>query len=209
MTRQHIQLLLTSSVYLLRTISHNFSKWNRKRKLIFVKEFISSQNIKSCLVVGANANSASAGYVNLVERDIESFLYLRGGAMFASGIEENGMGWQNWIQADGRKLPFGDKSFDLVFSNAVIEHVGQKEDQLIFVREHDRVGKSWIFTTPNRMFPIESHTQVLLIHMSKNWKHPSFSRLLSKRDLLEILPKGTHIKGNIFSPTFICYKFQN
>ena len=193
----------------LRSTSYKFSEWNRKRKLTFVKKFISSQDLKSCLIVGANANSASAGYVNLIERQIESFLHLRGGAMLASGIEENGIGWQNWIQADGRKLPFDDESFDLVFSNAVIEHVGQKEDQLVFISEHDRVGKSWIFTTPNRMFPIESHTQVLFFHMSKNWKHPKFSRLLSKRDLLEILPKGTHIKGSIFSPTFICYKFKN
>ena len=192
----------------LRSTSYKFSEWNRKRKLDFVNKFISSQEINTCLVVGANANSTSAGYVNLIERELENVIRLRGGTMVASGIEENGIGWQNWVQADGRKLPFDDNSFDLVFSNAVIEHVGQKEEQSVFIREHARVGKSWIFTTPNRMFPIESHTQVLFVHMSKRWKHQSFSRLLSKRDLLEILPVGTHIKGNIFSPTFICYKFQ-
>src|SRR3954466_2672152 len=40
-----------------------------------------------------------------------------------------------FIQADGRHLPFADGSFDVVHSNAVVEHVGAYQDQTRFVAE--------------------------------------------------------------------------
>jgi len=63
------------------------------------------------------------------------------------------------ILADGRRLPFADKSFDWVFSNAVIEHVGDGADQESFAHEIRRVASCGYFVaTPNRYFPIEPHT---------------------------------------------------
>ena len=195
---------------LLRQASSRFSTWNRTKKLKFIQNFIVANDIKSCLIVGANSNSNTPGFVNLIEHEIERFLNLQVGTRIViSGIESTGIGWKNWIQADGRDLPFRTHEFDLVFSNAVIEHVGDKTDQNDFLRETDRVGRNWIVTTPNRLFPVESHTQVLFKHMNSNWKHSSFSRLLSKRDLLLIIPMGSRIIGRWFSPTFICYKSQN
>lgn len=62
------------------------------------------------------------------------------------------------VNADGRRLPFADKSFDWVFSNAVIEHVGSWEDQRQFAKEIRRVAsKGYFITTPNLYFPIEPH----------------------------------------------------
>jgi ubiquinone/menaquinone biosynthesis C-methylase UbiE len=62
------------------------------------------------------------------------------------------------VNADGRSLPFADKSFDWVFSNAVIEHVGHWEDQRRFAAEVRRVARNGYFiTTPNLYFPIEPH----------------------------------------------------
>lgn len=65
--------------------------------------------------------------------------------------------------ADARSLPFPDDSFDLVYSNAVIEHVGTLQDQQAMAREVMRVGRSWFITTPNRWFPFEFHTRLPLI----------------------------------------------
>lgn len=68
-----------------------------------------------------------------------------------------------FTRADGRALPFGDQSFDIVFSGAVIEHVGSRENQRQFVREACRVGRNVFITTPNRFFPVEAHSYLPLI----------------------------------------------
>ena len=63
------------------------------------------------------------------------------------------------MAADGRCLPFRSGSFDWVFSNAVIEHVGDWADQQRFAQEIRRVAfRGYFITTPNRYFPLEPHT---------------------------------------------------
>jgi SAM-dependent methyltransferase len=69
-----------------------------------------------------------------------------------------------YVQGDACALPFPDSSFDVVHSNAVIEHVGARERQEAFVREALRVGGRLFVTTPNRWFPIEVHTRLPLVH---------------------------------------------
>ncbi|MDB9528789.1 methyltransferase domain-containing protein [Oscillatoria sp. CS-180] len=71
---------------------------------------------------------------------------------------------KRFVEYPGGVFPFTDKSFDWVFSNAVIEHVGNREAQLLFINEMLRVGKNVFFTTPNKGFPVESHTNVLFKH---------------------------------------------
>lgn len=71
---------------------------------------------------------------------------------------------KKFVQYPGGEFPFKDKNFDWVFSNAVIEHVGSEEDQLQFINEMMRVGKGVFFTTPNKYFPVESHTNTIFRH---------------------------------------------
>jgi hypothetical protein len=71
---------------------------------------------------------------------------------------------KNWVAGDGRMLPFRDGSFDIVFSNSVIEHVGDAESQGRFAGEIMRVGRAFWVQTPNRHFPIEQHLLTPGIH---------------------------------------------
>jgi len=68
------------------------------------------------------------------------------------------------VFADGRRLPFADQSFDIVFSNSVIEHVGDFENQRQFAAEIARVGRAYWVQTPNRGFPVEPHLLTPLLH---------------------------------------------
>jgi hypothetical protein len=61
------------------------------------------------------------------------------------------------ICADGRDLPYPDGSFDVAFSNSVIEHVGGWDDQVAFAHETARVAKRYFVQVPNRYFVMEPH----------------------------------------------------
>lgn len=69
-----------------------------------------------------------------------------------------------YVRGDACALPFADGEFDIVFSNAVIEHVGGREQQRKLIFEAIRVGRRVFITTPNRRFPMEVHTRLPLVH---------------------------------------------
>jgi SAM-dependent methyltransferase len=81
-----------------------------------------------------------------------------------SHLAERYPGLQYLRVAPGVPLPFDAGAFDVVFSNAVIEHVGGRASQEAFVAELCRVGRAFFITTPNRWFPVEHHTGVPLLH---------------------------------------------
>lgn len=84
-----------------------------------------------------------------------------------------------FVRGDARKMPFADKSFDFVFSSAVIEHVGSRDCQRTFLSECFRVARKRIFiTTPNRWFPMEMHTGLPLLHWLPMRWHRRIIRLL-------------------------------
>ena len=127
-----------------------------------------------------------------------------------------------WVAGDGRCLPFADRSFDIVFSNSVIEHVGDQESQRRFAAEIARVGRAYWVQTPNRWFPIEQHLLTPFIHwLPKRWQRaivPRFTvwsmivratpdrrqfflehylkevKLLSARELRELFPRARVIR---------------
>jgi SAM-dependent methyltransferase len=83
-----------------------------------------------------------------------------------------------FVQTTGEKLPFDDWQFDLVFCSAVLEHVGNREEQGHFIRELLRVAKRFFLTTPNRGFPVEFHTFLPFIHWLPQPVHQAILRRL-------------------------------
>jgi hypothetical protein len=68
------------------------------------------------------------------------------------------------VVGDARKMEIADGSYDIVFSNSVIEHVGSYADQQQFANEVRRVGKRYFVQTPYRWFFIEPHFVTVFIH---------------------------------------------
>lgn len=68
------------------------------------------------------------------------------------------------LVGDGTQLGFPDNSYDLVFSNSVIEHVGNLEQQVAFAKEALRVGRRVWIQTPAFACSIEPHYLGLFVH---------------------------------------------
>lgn len=125
---------------------------------------------------------------------------------------------KSFIIGDAKKTRLKSNSFDIVHSNATIEHVGSYKNQILFVKEAVRVSKKFIFIqTPNRFFPIDPHTNLPFIHWLPKNLHRKFLKffdldfysleknlnLLSKKDLYGIckilkLKKFKIIKYKLF-----------
>ena len=126
----------------------------------FMQRFAPSQET-SVLDVGVTATSA--GTSNFFAKNYPYFKMLT-----AVGIENkpeicDQLGIK-FVQADGCNLPFSDNQFDIVHSNAVIEHVGDQARQAKFIYELCRVAKRVYLSTPNAESPLETHTLIPFAH---------------------------------------------
>jgi len=62
---------------------------------------------------------------------------------------------------------FADQSFDVAYSNSVIEHVGDSAKQEAFAREVSRLARAYWVQTPSERCPLEAHSGVPFY-----WKMP-------------------------------------
>ena len=119
-----------------------------------------------------------------------------------------------YVQADACDLAaaFDTSSFDVVFSNSVVEHVGDFERQRRFAAEVRRVGRRYWVQTPYLHFPIEAHMLFPFFQylprsgqrwLGARWKYSHFARggqdvedelrrlrLLDRRELRQLFPDG-------------------
>lgn len=94
----------------------------------------------------------------------------------------------------GKRLPFKDKSFDIVTAWATLEHVGGYADQEMFINELNRVGKKVFLTTPYRGCIYEPHTGLFFLH----WMPIKFFRAV-----LRLLGKGFWSSYKHLNPLYI------
>ncbi len=83
------------------------------------------------------------------------------------------------IVGNALDLPWPDKYFDAVYSNAVIEHVGDFEAQKKMAAEIMRVGKRWFVTSPNRWYPFEFHMRLPFVTWLPGKSHLWAARIVS------------------------------
>jgi len=117
------------------------------------------------------------------------------------------------LLANGTRLPFADKTFDILWSNAVIEHVGTRDQQKRLAQEIQRVASSYFVTTPWRGFPIELHYKLPLYQFVPKRLQRACSRrvaigwyrkgewedinLLWQHQLQELFPEARVIKQRV------------
>ncbi|MDA1268570.1 MAG: methyltransferase domain-containing protein [Bacteroidetes bacterium] len=129
------------------------------------------------------------------------------------------------LQGDATDMQEFEKgSFDLVFSNSVIEHLHTLEQQQKMASEICRVGKSYFIQTPNAYFPIESHyalpfaqyypkaflhfilTKTKLSRLTR-WSTAEASqyqdeiRLLNEKEMKALFPGASLLKEKVFGLT--------
>jgi len=170
---------------------------SRRRKLRLFLDELRPTAETTVLDVGADelafGEGDGCGTLNFFEE-----LYPWPERITALGLHD-GAGFRNrypavrYVQGDACALPFADGEFDVVFSNAVIEHVGDRERQRTLVLEALRVGRRIFLTTPNRRFPIEVHTRLPLVHWLPDAAAHRAYDLAGKRFAkeLHLLSRGT------------------
>ena len=206
------------------SFAYKISAYNRKRKWKIFQELFKPTTITTILDVGFSDQEYSQTD-NFLEKN-----YPHPKNITALGIDTPRIFLERYpqvkvVQYDGKNFPFHDQEFDICWSNAVVEHVGDRDAQILFLQEAKRVAKRVFITTPNKHFPIEIHTRTPLLHflpkrifdkyllcIGKKWATGDYMNLLSLKELETMLHQAgfTHykiIKNKIlfFTIDFIVY----
>lgn len=216
---------------MLKAIAISYSKRTREKRARIFKEYLSPSENDRILDLGSGDGSYIASIVpfrdNVYIADILPEPLNKGKQRF---------GFINTVILDeSGMLPFPDECFDIVFCSSVIEHVTvDKTDvglfqsnagfseaaytrQRRFADEIRRVGKRYFVQTPNKYFPIESHTwlpllivfltrplQIRIIEFLNKWWLKKTSpdwNLLTKAKMQELFPDAEIVLEKAFGLT--------
>lgn len=78
------------------------------------------------------------------------------------------------------------KSFDIVYSNAVLEDLPAWDPVERFAAEVQRAGKGWFITTPNFWYPIEPHYHLPFTQFVPEGAQRRLVRSLGKTPYLQL-----------------------
>jgi 2-polyprenyl-3-methyl-5-hydroxy-6-metoxy-1,4-benzoquinol methylase len=202
-----------------RWVEHIRSRARTARAAVFLHEF-PVQETTRILDIGSEDGSAIARVLagtrvqpqNVYIADIDAARVQAGQRRF---------GFVPVVIPESGRLPFTDGFFDIVYCSSVIEHVTVPKSEVwstrsgerfrrqaevrqkAFAAEIRRLGKAYYVQTPNKWFPIESHTwlpligfapraaQLATIAMSNRWwikrTNPDW-HLLTTREMRVLFP---------------------
>jgi hypothetical protein len=175
----------------LKNIKHRLMENSRKNKYLCFMCFIENDDA-SILDVGVNTIEHSP-IDNYLEKHYPKLANVTALSITPAQDFSKKYPVVKFVKYDGGQFPFDDGVFDYVHSNAVIEHVGNSSKQEEFIKEMLRVSRKGVFfTTPNKFFPIEMHTNLPLLHylpkvlfdkllylFRKQWASGDYMHLLS------------------------------
>lgn len=141
-----------------------------------------NRNIKSILEVGCNLGSKLGAWLTVLPN------------AEISGVEPNAEavakaskvpGVKSVVQGDAYKLPFGDESFDLVFTSGVLMHVPTERINDA-VKEIFRVAKRYIVAIEQRS-EVEQEIQPSFRGVGRMWFSRDYTKLYGQFDALSFI----------------------
>ena len=107
------------------------------------------------------------------------------GEVWAVDVDDQRLQLQgiSFLSVTDTKLPFPDASFDLVLSNHVIEHVGNRSHQNDHIREIARVlrpGGALYLAMPNRWAPVEPHFKLPFLSWLPERRRSAYVRAMHR-----------------------------
>ena len=123
-----------------------------------------------------------------------------------------------YIEGDGCNMPeFYFGQFDFIFSNSVIEHVGNYKKRKAFASEVRRLSKNYWIQTPYKYYPIEAHCgmpfwwlypQTIRSFFISRWREklPAWTKMVEETDIVsvgemkELFPESHIIKEWLIFP---------
>jgi SAM-dependent methyltransferase len=157
-----------------RIVAQRSERSRANRGAIFLDSFCIDQDTKLL-----DLGSENGRYIHSIlegSRAVPNNVYIADISAEAVVDGSRHFGFQPVVIDESSALPFPDRFFDVVHCSSVIEHVTVPKDeawglrsgrefkrrsaerQKAFAAEIDRVGRQFFVQTPNRWFPIESHT---------------------------------------------------
>lgn len=189
-------------------LTTKISSYNRNRKYAYFEKNVKPTPTSKVLDVGFSNTISDIG--NYVEKNYPYPNNITALGIDGKDVFEKQYPNINPVLYDGNIFPFQDNSFDIGWSSAVIEHVGDREKQLFFIKELLRTCKTIFFTTPNIWFPVEVHTRIFFLHwlprrlfekylrlVGKSWATGDYMHLLSKKEIISLCSEAGATKITI------------
>lgn len=139
---------------------------------------------RKLLEVGCGSGVISSTLAKLGEPEL---------SVIAVDVNDNRMVSEGYafLKVEGTTLPFEDGSFDIVVSNHVIEHVGERADQLHHLEEIRRVlrpGGCVYLAVPNKWRLIEPHYRLPLLSWVPQRVADLYLRLVGRGERYDCVP---------------------